>query len=125
MFRCAAMSLLWSCAAFVSFALSFSGEQPALLRSLLTSLRMLAAAPEAGALLGAALGEGAAAGFWVVPALGLVCHPALPEWWWRWWPFPCHFPWPQWASSGPFRHAMAAVGTASALTARAPMAIFR
>ncbi|MEU9123142.1 hypothetical protein AB0C96_25315 [Streptomyces sp. NPDC048506] len=62
------MSLLWSCAALVSFALSVSGEHPTLLRSLLTSCRMRVAVVEAAADDFEALGVGAAEG---LKALGV------------------------------------------------------
>jgi len=135
MFRWAAMSLLWSCAAFVSFAFRASGEHPALARSLLTSSRIRAAVPEAGAAAFDALGDAAGAlGAVDVLVAGLALGAVHPGWWacaafvqwpfsqWpcRWWPYPRY----SWCCC-PFRHAMAAEGTATAPIASAATVIFR
>ncbi|GGT26439.1 hypothetical protein GCM10010207_27450 [Streptomyces atratus] len=118
MFRWEAMSALWSWAAFVSFAFTVSGEQPALERSLLTSVNMRAAAPDAGAagsgVLVDAAGFGALAGAAVFGAPQCAVRCAV---------------WVRDASAAGFswgaKQAMAAEGTPTAPTATTATVIFR
>ncbi|WP_330319448.1 hypothetical protein [Streptomyces platensis] len=116
------MSLLWSWAAFVSFAFTVSGEHPALRRSLLTRSTTWAVAPDAVVAAFEALGDAAGAG--KVFAAGFdpswdVDHRCSKEAFFHCsWCRPPVFP-------GPFRQAMAAEGTPTAPMARAAMVICR
>src|SRR5690242_10650296 len=56
MFRWAAMSALWSCAALVSFSFRVRAWQPTLARSPLTSCTILAVTPDAVAVASGVLG---------------------------------------------------------------------